>query len=152
MSKRAKKSEPAELAGMTAAQKQRWWQQENARHDKKAEEVKRRLHTALTFPKFCPLRQCRRAKFCRGDIKACGQRFYPGIPEAMKAWISKYTGSRRDGLPHEEAVRLAEQHMTRYQEYAARLQAEPAAASVDIAEPAEPANAAGNLPPRIRAM
>jgi hypothetical protein len=42
--------------------------------------------TQLQFWRACPARTCRRHYRCTGDVRDCGEIFWPVVPAEFKAW------------------------------------------------------------------
>ena len=83
-------------------------------HAQKQERARRRFHTFFGFWKLCDNKRCKRSSACAGDVERCGQRFYPQIPPETKAWIHKYIEARRGGATHEQAAKIAHDHIDHY--------------------------------------
>lgn len=115
----------------------------------------RQVHTGLGFWKFCPHKRCRRARACSGDVEDCSLRFWPLVPEQVKAMIRAYTTAVvDDGRPRLEAARHAAQEVARWRAWEARLaqdQEDRAKAAARFAPP-QPRTVPDDRAPRVRSL
>jgi hypothetical protein len=71
-------------------------EQQTARAETAA--TRRTFCNFLTFWIACPLPACKRARACVGDAYSCMERWWPIVPEHLKAYFQVAIKARADGL------------------------------------------------------
>jgi hypothetical protein len=124
--------------------------------ERQADDTLRQIHTWLLFWKYCADKRCHRARACRGELKPCHRRFWPQVPEEIKAWLQKAFAARRAGLSPQQAVRAADKAiaeyrvpLARYDEMVAKMKAAPVAPARDAA-PMAVKRDSERVPARVR--
>jgi hypothetical protein len=124
-------------------------------------EGRRGLCTGLKFWHFCADKRCKRARQCAGDVGVCFNRFWPQVPEDIKAEIRQAILFMRDGMPPQQAATEARAFVAQRKQIeqetmareaarrAAPPEPEPASAPIKITRAQAPARHIG---PRVRGM
>jgi hypothetical protein len=62
----------------------------------------------LCLWRLCVRNACRRARGCRGHVRTCFSRYFPLLPEGVRAWFAILAEAQTERLPFDEAMeRLA---------------------------------------------
>ena len=147
--RRAEATAKAEPTGeaLERRRKREEFERERAESARTLAAARRNMFSHFKLWTVCPDRRCKRAQSCRGDVEQClNQRWHPLVPQDLKTFVHKALGYQNDGHSPLEAVRLAQDDMTRHREAAARVDAKyPQGVRTPV--PAQPAAPAPPPPP-----
>jgi hypothetical protein len=90
----------------------------------------RTICSRLRFWQVCGRKDCRRAKGCRGDAKACFSRTWPLLPEMVKAAVRAAALAARDNLSKADTALAVSRAMQECDE------TPPSASGAAVAQPA----------------
>jgi hypothetical protein len=75
-----------------------------ARKDTSREEALRDWNKILGLWRVCDNAACRRARACRGNVRACSPRNFALAPEGVQGWFACLMVAKEDGLSFDEAM------------------------------------------------
>lgn len=110
---------------------------------------RRFIHTKLSFWRVCPLKVCKRARGCRGDVDACWRLWRPAIPEEFMVKMHAAFSARAAGLSIEESLCAADQKAAEYKSLMVRSEENHARRDATAPPSAPPRNLPAPVP-RVR--
>ena len=72
--------------------------------DKSREASLHDWNKSLGLWRACDKAACRRARACRGDVRACAPKNFAAAPEGVQAWFCCLMDCKKEGLSFDEAM------------------------------------------------
>lgn len=118
---------------------------------------RRTINTNFLFWTVCPDKACARSRACVGaDAKACFERYWPAVPEAMKVELRAYiAGVGKMGMSRDAALAYAASEVERWKACQAEDEREWQAFEAVLREPGSetaPPDPKPHSGPRIRTL